>query len=70
LITLGGTMLYQMKTKYNFEYRIQRNAIIAFIITEAASLVLFVLDDLYLQNIESFDKFVYVYYVSHIRSMV
>lgn len=45
LLCLGFSVLYQMKNKYNFEYRIQRNAIVAFLFTEISTLLMYGLDN-------------------------
>lgn len=43
LAILGWSMLYQIYTKYYYEYVKQRNAIIAFLTVELITLVVFIL---------------------------
>ena len=50
LSTVGLAMLYNMKYKYNYEYKKQRNAIILFLVAENSSLVVYILAHILPQN--------------------
>ena len=50
LSIVGLAMLYNMKYKYNYEYKKQRNAIILFLVAENFTLVLFIYASYLAQN--------------------
>jgi hypothetical protein len=43
LITVCTLLLYQLKTKYNFEFKIQKNAIMLFLFTELLSQTFYII---------------------------
>jgi hypothetical protein len=50
LVTTGFSVLYQMKTKYYLEYKVQRKAILGFIFTEVSIIASYVILDMNYEN--------------------
>ena len=69
LSTVGLGMLYNMKYKYNYEYKKQRNAIILFLAAENFTLVLFTFGNILPPN-DQLNLIAEVYSVSKLRTLI
>ena len=69
LVTMGFSVLYQMKTKYYLEYKVQRKAILGFIFTEVSIIASYMILDMNYEN-EFMIEIVATLSTTKIRTMV